>query len=102
MKIPHTGHIEGELDPYQALSKAVILCAVNDFREAARLIRRFRRRMNARKKPDDAKLHRLRIGVEKCESIQEDIARFLLSVHFMSLCDLDGSSLLDRLESEVA
>lgn len=79
-----------------------ILCAVNDFREAGRLIRRYRRRMNAKKKPDDAELHQLHNGVEKCESVQEDVAQFLLSVHFMGLCDLDGSILLDRLESEVA
>lgn len=102
MKIPHTGQIEGEFDPYQALSEAIILCAVNDFREAGRLIRMLRRRMNAKKKPDAAEFHHLHIGVEKCESVQEDVARFLLSSHFMGLCDLDGSILLDRLESEVA
>ena len=36
------------------------------------------------------------------ERLQEDVATFLLSSVFANLCDLDGSELLDRLESEVA
>lgn len=102
MRIKHTQYIHGESDPYQALANAIVVCAVRDFRNAARMIRRIGRSMNDRTGLNNADTLWLKLRIAHYEMMQENISRFLLSDQFAILSDLDGSSLLDRLESEVA
>lgn len=102
MRIPQTRQLKGERSPYEALSAAIILNAVKDFRGAARMIRRLRRKMSPKQKPTEAVLVCLEARIAHYERVQEDVARFLLSDGFAKLSGLDGSEMLDRLESEVA
>lgn len=102
MRIKATKNIKGEAEPYQALAYAVILCAVRDFRGAEKMLRRIRRLMQCENGLNAMEIACFIQRMAFYERLQEDVATFLLSTVFARLCDLDGSELLDRLESEVA
>lgn len=100
MRIKYTQIIHGESDPYQALANAIIICAVRDYRNATRMIRRIGRSMNGRTGLTNADTLWLKLRITHYELMQENISRFLLSEQFAILCDLDGETLLYRLKKE--
>ena len=101
MRIKATQSIKDDAEPYQVLAYAVILCAVRDFRSAEKMLRRIRRLMQCINGLNAMDIACFAQRMAFYERLQEDVAAFLLSSVFARLCDLDGSELLDRLESEV-
>ena len=102
MRIPKTGTVQGEENAYQALADAIVLSAVRDYRNAARMLRRLKRRMFSETKPSEAVLDCLISRVAYYEHLQKNAELFFCSATFAYLCDLDGRKLLRRLEIEVA
>lgn len=102
MKIKHTQHTHGESDPYQALANAIIVCAVRDFRNSARMIRKIQQNMKRRSTLNNSDVEFMTLRIDHYQFLQEHVAAFILSDEFSILCGLNGSDLLDRLESEIA
>ena len=69
--------VKGEENPWQALADAIIIQAVKDYRNRARMMKRIRGRLKKNK-----------------------ASNFFFSRWFSVLSDLDGYDLLDRLQRE--
>lgn len=102
MNIKRTCKVRGEGDPYQALANAIILCAVKDFRNAARMIRKIRHSITCQASPEARDIEYMHLRIKQYEHFQQQAAKFFLSKNFDALCELDGNELLERLEREIA
>jgi len=71
----------GNLSPYEALGNAVVLQAVKDYRDAVHKLSRGKRNRIA-------------------ESMKQECERFFKSPYFNIFTQLDGKTLLSRLEKE--
>lgn len=70
------------IEPYEALGNAVVLKAVDDYRDAAKRLKK--------KRHNQAALE-----------LKEECERFFLSKHFNTFTTLDGRLLLEKLHKEV-
>lgn len=71
------------LDPYEALANAVVLQAVNDYRDAVKKLSRGRKNDTA-------------------QAMKEECEKFFKSSYFNQFTELDGNTLLSRLEKEAS
>ena len=100
MAIRKTGSVKGEENPWQALADAIIIQAVKDYRNRARMIRRIRRHLKKARKmtPSEATYQAQRL--QWYEEEQAAMCGFFCSRWFGTLSDLDGYDLMDRLQKE--
>ncbi len=71
------------LDPYEALANAVVLQAVNDYRDAVKKLSCGRKNVAA-------------------QAMKEECESFFKSSYFNQFTELDGNTLLSRLEKEAS
>lgn len=71
------------IDPYEELGKAVVLQAVDDYRDAVKKLSHGRKNTAA-------------------EQMKKECERFFKSEYFNVFTQLDGNALLSQLEKEVA
>ncbi len=100
MAIRKTGSIKGEENPWQALADAIIIQAVKDYRNRARMIRRIRGRLKKNREMTPSELACQMQRLQQYEETQDAAGNFFFSRWFSVLSDLDGYDLLDRLERE--
>ena len=86
-------------DPWQALADAVVLQAVKDYRNRARLMKRIQKQMRKRDISMEEREY-LELRYRKYEDTQDAEADFFFSDLFATLTDLDGYDLLNRLNKE--
>ena len=101
MAIRKTGSIKGEENPWQALADAIIIQAVKDYRNRARMIRRIRGRLKKNREMTPSELDWQMQRLQQYEEKQDAAGNFFFSSWFSVLSDLDGYDLLDRLQQEV-
>ena len=98
MAIRKTSSVKGEENPWQALADAIIIQAVKDYRNRARMMKRIRGRLKRNKEMTPSELacqaQPLQQYLEK-----HDVARYFFFSRWLSvLSDFDGYDLLDRLQ----
>ena len=95
MAIRKTSNVKGEENPWQALADAIIIQAVKDYRNRARMMKRIRGCLKRNKEmtPQEQRL-------QQYEEKQDVAGNFFFSRWFSVLSNLDGYDLLDRLERE--
>lgn len=101
MAIRKTSSVKGEENPWQALADAIIIQAVKDYRNRARMMKRIRGRLKRTKKMPPPELDYQAQRLRRYEEEQVAAREFFYSRWFGALSDLDGNDLLDRLQEEV-
>lgn len=71
------------IEPCEALAKAVVLQAVKDWRDAAKRLKKGKRNIAA-------------------QAMKDECERFFQSSYFNTFTELDGNMLLSKLKKEVA
>ena len=102
MAIRKTGSIKGEENPWQALADAIVILAVKDYRNRARMIKRIRGCLKRNKEMTPSELACQEQRLQQYEEKQEATRNFFFSRWFSVLSDLDGYDLLDRLQKEAS
>ena len=100
LAIRKTGTVKGEENPWQALSNAIIIQAVKDYRNCARMIKRIRGRLKRTKRMTSPELAYQAQRLRQYEEEQVAAREFFCSRCFGVLSDLDGYDLLNRLQKE--
>ena len=99
MAIRKTSSVKGEENPWQALADAIIIQAVKDYRNRARMVKRIRGCLK-RNKEMTSELACQERRLQQYEEKQDAAGNFFFSRWFSVLSDLDGYDLLNRLERE--
>ena len=89
--------VKGEENPWQALADAIIIQAVKDYRNRARMMKRIRGRLKKNKEMTPSELD---YQAQRLQQKQDIASNFFFSRWFSVLSDLDGYDLLDRLQRE--
>ena len=92
--------VKGEENPWQALADAIIIQAVKDYRNRARMMKRIRGRLKRNKEMTPSELACQAQRLQQYEEKQDAAGNFFFSRWFSVLSDLDGYDLLDRLQRE--
>ena len=100
MALRKASSVKGEENPWQALADAIIIQAVKDYRNRARMIRRIRGRLKKPKKMTSSESIFQAQRLQQYEEEQVAARRFFCSRWFGTLSDLDGHDLMDRLQKE--
>ena len=100
MAIRKTSSVKGEENPWQALADAIIIQAVKDYRNRARMIKRIRGRLKRTKRLTPSEFIYQAQRLRRYEEEQVVAHEFFCSRWFGVLSDLDGYELLDRLHKE--
>ena len=101
MAIRKTSSVKGEENPWQVLADAIIIQAVKDYRNRARMMKRIRGRLKRNKEMTPSELACQERRLQQYEEKQDAAGNFFFSRWFSVLSDLDGYDLLDRLQREV-
>lgn len=101
MAIRKTCSVKGEENPWQALADAIIIQAVKDYRNRARMMKRIRGRLKRNKEMTPSELACQALRLQQYKEKQDAAGNFFFSRWFSVLSDLDGYDLLDRLQKEV-
>lgn len=100
LAIRKTCSVKGEENPWQALADAIIIQAVKDYRNRARMMKRIRGRLKRNKEMTPSELACQAQRLRRYEEEQVVAHEFFCSRWFGVLSDLDGYDLLDRLHKE--
>ena len=84
----------------QALADAIIIQAVKDYRNRARMMKRIRGCLKRNKEMTPSEVACQTQRLQQYEEKQDAAGNFFFSRWFSVLSDLDGYDLLDRLERE--
>lgn len=95
------GNVKVEAESWQALADAIIIQAVKDYRNRARMMKRIRGRLKRNKEMTPSELACQAQRLQQYEEKQDAAGNFFFSRWFSVLSDLDGYDLLDRLQQEV-
>ena len=94
------GNVKVEAESWQALADAIIIQAVKDYRNRARMMKRIRGRLKRNKEMTPSELACQAQRLQQYEEKQDAAGNFFFSRWFSVLSNLDGYDLLDRLERE--
>ena len=95
---PH--HFDQTEIPWQALANAVVIQAVNDYRNFTRMLRRLQRKVaKAGAMSDDERVY-LRVRIDYYSYQLREVRSFFRSEDFALYSEADGPMLLRRLERE--
>ena len=100
LAIRKTSSVKGEENPWQALADAIIIQAVKDYRNRARMMKRIHGRLKKPKKMTPSELSFQAQRLQRYEEEQIAARGFFCSRWFGTLSDLDGYDLMDRLQKE--
>ncbi len=100
MAIRKTSSVKGEENPWQALADAIIIQAVKDYRNRARMMKRIRGCIKRNREMTPSELACQEQRLQQYEEKQDAAGNFFFSRWFSVLSDLDGYDLLDRLQKE--
>ena len=100
MAIRKTSNVKGEENPWQALADAIIIQAVKDYRNRARMMKRIRGCLKRNKEMTPSEVACQEQRLQQYEEKQDVAGNFFFSRWFSVLSNLDGYDLLDRLERE--
>ena len=100
LAIRKTCSVKGEENPWQALADAIIIQAVKDYRNCARMIKRIRGCLKRTKRLTPSEFTYQAQRLRRYEEEQVVAHEFFCSRWFGVLSDLDGYDLLDRLHKE--
>ena len=100
MKAIKYSSVKGEENPWQALADAIIIQAVKDYRNRARMMKRIRGYLKRNKEMTPSELACQAQRLQQYEEKQDAVGTFFFSRWFSVLSDLDGYDLLDRLQRE--
>lgn len=89
-----------EKDPWKDLANAIVMRAVEDYRNRTRMMNQISRQLKKKSLTPDEKAFLFQ-RYEYYERLQDDAGDFFFSDLFSSLCELDGYDVLDRLNREV-
>ena len=101
MAIRKPSSVKGEENPWQALADAIIIQAVKDYRNRARMMKRIRGCLKRNKEMTPSELACQAQRLQQYEEKQDAVGTFFFSRWFSVLSDLDGYDLLDRLQREM-
>lgn len=101
LAIRKTSSVKGEENPWQVLADAIIIQAVKDYRNRARMMKRIRGCLKRNKEMTPSELACQAQRLQQYEEKQDAVGTFFFSRWFSVLSDLDGYDLLDRLQKEV-
>ena len=101
LAIRKTCSVKGEENPWQALADAIIIQAVKDYRNRARMMKRIHGRLKRNKEMTPSEVACQAQRLQQYEEKQDAAGNFFFSRWFSVLSDLDGYDLLDRLQKEV-
>ena len=94
------GNVKVEAESWQALADAIIIQAVKDYRNRARMMKRIRGCIKRNREMTPSELACQEQRLQQYEEKQDAAGNFFFSRWFSVLSDLDGYDLLDRLQRE--